>query len=147
MRHREGTRAAQAAFGIRGRETTRPLRWLGPQETGRVSPSLELHRSARLSPSPSLETVNGTGVLFFGWGCFEAMRSIEIKPSGSLQSSPRRMMICNAGWPKGQRASEDGTSDRNRARVSFVVLQKSKAASGIEEAQAPPKAVRACTGA
>jgi len=34
-----------------------------------------------------------TGVLFFGWGCFEAMRSIEIKPGGSLRNSPRRMHL------------------------------------------------------
>jgi len=55
------------------------------------------------------------------------MRSIEIKPGGSLQTvySPRRI-VCKR--PVGQTIgrARRWASDRNRARVSFVVLQKSK---------------------
>jgi hypothetical protein len=37
------------------------------------------------SRPPRAGNGSGTGVLFFGWGCFEAMRSIGNKPGGSLQ--------------------------------------------------------------
>jgi hypothetical protein len=42
--------------------------------------------------------------------------------------SPRRV-VCNVWWPKkrkGHRAGEEGAFERNRDRVSFDVLQKSK---------------------
>jgi len=107
------------------------------QETGRTSPSLGPHRYARLSPSLAgnglLENGKGTGVLFFGWGCFEAMRSIEIKPGGSLQTvvarerhSPRRIVCKRDGWVTPSRRTGIRASERSRARVSFDVLQKSK---------------------
>ena len=84
MRHREGTWSAQALRGIRRVVGPHPGNWVPRKLDG-----FHLH-SGFVGPlgsrPPQPGNGSGTGVLFFGWGCFEAMRSIEIKPGGSLRS-------------------------------------------------------------
>jgi len=95
------------------------------QETGRISPSLGLHRSARLPPSLNWKRFGDRGPLL---RMGAASRQCEASGSSRVarcNGSPRRIVV-NVQRVKPKARARIRASERSRARVSFIVLQKSK---------------------